>query len=378
MKTFAVLVITILSIPPTLSFSQTEIVQFSPEQEIYGNNYLHGYSSGRGDAGIAGENGLSGILLNPAGFTLDKKYELNFQYTVKTTQPWNNFFYANSQFAFRQNWFFSGYAAFGYKINKNFTAGFVYNNPASYLFYEGEVTGLYGESYDTYTRFHIHSFMIPFSYSSEKFSFGASIIFNQYVSHYYGLITTIQNPDGSQSDAADYANRFNAQIGAIYKPSPLFSVGITVTPGFKADVKTDFSYPPAQIKFIAKYPWRGGLGFAYQLPRSNVKLYADYNYVNTGIIDGYKDRHNFNIGMDYYASKYLTIRGGLFTFLIRGENTAHTYWIDPPSRMNQVFFTAGATYKFKNSDITASLMDSHFGGDRYTNTYLNISYSVGF
>ncbi len=360
------------------TFSQTEIPQFSPELEIYGNNYLHGYSSGRGDAGIAGENGLSGISINPAGFTMDKKYELNFQYTVKTTQPWNIFQNGSSQFAFRQNWYFSGYAAFGYKINKNFSAGFVYNNPASYLFYEGETTGLYGDSYDNYSRVHIHSFMIPLSYNAEKFSMGASIIFNQYVSHYYGLITTIQNPDGVQGDEAAYANHFNAQFGAIYKPSSLFSVGITVTPGFKTDVNTGFTYPPAQIKFVAKYPWRGGLGFTYSLPGSKVKLYADYNYVNTGIIEGYKDRHNFNIGADYYANKFLTIRGGLFTFLIRGENTANTSWIEPPSHMSQVFLTAGATLKFKNSDITASLMDSHIGGDRYTNTYLTLSYSVGF
>lgn len=359
--------------------SQTEIVDsyFSPIMEFYSNNYLGGYSSGRGNAGIASESGLSGVLLNPASLNLKKNSELNFQYTVKTIQPLD-FLYSNSDIAMRQNWFFSGSAGIAFKINKNINAGIMYSNPSSMLFYNGEVTQSNGTSFDQYSRFHIHSIRAPISIQFKKFSLGVSFIYNIYVNVSHGLITTLENPDGTDSDVTSSISRFNMQFGAIYRPFPSFSVGVTFTPGFKSTINTFYSPIPSNISFVARYPAKGGIGLSYEVPNTNIKLYADYNYINTKVIEGYKDWHNFNIGADFNIKKNITLRGGFFTYLRPEENTDNVQFIVSPSTYNQVFLTAGATFRFKDSDLTLSLLDSHISGGKIANTYLNVSFSPQF
>src|SRR5918912_3580903 len=89
MKTIITFLAILLSIHVTLSQSSSnEDIIISPFWDFYSTNYLSTKSSGKGYTGIASENDISGILLNPASVTFDTKYQMNVQYTFKTRQPW--------------------------------------------------------------------------------------------------------------------------------------------------------------------------------------------------------------------------------------------------------------------------------------------------
>jgi hypothetical protein len=386
MRTLAIGILLILIFSKNIySQQENDEFMFSPYWDIYGNNYLNGVNSGKGNTGIATENGISCASLNPASFSQKNKFDLNLQYTVKTIQPWNEPYYASSEMEIRQNWYFSVSVGLGYKVNKNLQVGLVYSNPLSYLFYYGTEPlndpHYPGDSVDNYNRVHVHQISVPISYSTGKFSFGLNLTYGFYIDQYHGLITTIEMPDGYEGDITARFNRFNVQAGAIFKPNDYLSIGATFTPGSKSAVHEENPNTlPAynSIVYVSKLPWHAGIGFEYKFPNSNIKLSGDYKYENTSIVTGFKDRFNLNLGAEFVLDKKFTLRTGFFTLMDDRTTTAYPNPYVPVSNHTQYFLTLGGTINFKNADLTASLLDSHISPGTIKNTYFNTSFSYHF
>ena len=56
--------------------------------DFYSNNRLSVINAGKGCTGIAGENEISGVLLNPASLNINKKFQLHAEYVYKTNVTW--------------------------------------------------------------------------------------------------------------------------------------------------------------------------------------------------------------------------------------------------------------------------------------------------
>lgn len=126
--------------------------------------------------------------------------------------------------------------------------------------------------------------------------------------------TSPSSPDESSSET-NTVSRFNIQAGIIYSPNKYFSAGLTFTPGFKADVQGIETISP-NYKFVSRYPMKLGAGLSYHIPESVLKFFVDYNFQKLSEISGFKDKHDFNFGTEYFVNKSLTLRGGFFTFLM--------------------------------------------------------------
>lgn len=347
----------------------------NPYWDFYAKNYLNGNCSGKGNTGIASENGIWGVMLNPGTLQTDTKFQFNIQYSYKTSQPWLRNVGLTNEMNLQQNWPFSGSAGLAYKINKNFQTGFIYSNPTSMNFSLGKIirTDEFGNeisSYDGLEKYSIHSFIIPFVFNIKNFSAGINLS--------YSLYRNVTNLEFSvNSDGTTFKfNRFNASLGITLMPYKGLRFGAVFTPGFKTNVDINIANV---IPNTSNFPWKAGLGIEYQIAKSNVKLSADYNYANiSSVSTSYRDRHNINIGAEYALKNNLTLQAGLFTIFDNRKDVSGIRWIDPVGEYTQYFVTFGASMKVKNFNINASILDSHISPGIIKNTYVNIGLTSNF
>jgi hypothetical protein len=247
--------------------------------DFYGYNYLNTQSAGRGFAGIASENDISGILLNPASVNIEKKYQVNAQYTFKTTQKWLK----SDNISLKQQ-LFSGSLGFGYRINRHFQTGFVYNNPASH-YYGAEIIksdpfGFESSRYYYFVNNSFHSFNVPFAYSGNNFRAGLNISYS-YTRYTIPreAITTLNNPMGfsTGSDFSAASSFIRAQTGLIYVLNENVTIGVSVTSGGRSKVKQTYPDGSTSDTMTAVQPWKAGAGIEYNIPQTKLKLLADYN-----------------------------------------------------------------------------------------------------
>lgn len=347
----------------------------TPFWDFYTTNYLSTQSSGRGFTGIASVNDISGILLNPASINIPNKYQINVQYTYKTRQQWLPSINL-PDLAIKQQ-LFSGSIGFGYRINKQFQTGFIYNNPSSLYFNIGPIiqTNEYGNEigrYDLYYDLVNHSFNVPFVYTSNEFSLGLNL--NYLISRYIiprGGITTIGNPSGYSTgdNFSATASIFKAHAGFIYNFMNGLSIGATVSSGGKSTAK--YKYPDGtEISNVkVNFPWKAGFGFQYSLPKTSWKISADYNYTNTSVQNNLKDRHDFHFGVENVLNNHWTVRGGFFTLLDYRNN--NLMWLDPVGDYNQYFLTLGTSYQKNNFIFNLAVLTSQISTGIIKNTYVN-------
>ncbi|MEO8514884.1 MAG: outer membrane beta-barrel protein, partial [Ignavibacteria bacterium] len=284
-------------------FSQTEEIDdlnFSPVEDFYKLNYLNGKSDGKGNTGIASENDISAVYLNPAALELNNKFQLNIQYTYKTTQSITLPFYNSGITYDLKHIFPSAFIGFGYKINKKFQTGFIYNNT-------GSMRRVYTNGFETidgqevYNNFVIHSFGIPVTYKFNNFKFGVIADLKLYTVEYNG-VSTINDPNGNYTITINLLS-FYWRFGLKYDANKNLSIGATVTPGFSTEIhyNNDIFITPRFVN-ISKYPLKIGGGIEYRLMKNKLKFAADYNFEQLSKIQGYKDKHDVNLGVEYMAN----------------------------------------------------------------------------
>jgi len=369
------LAICLLMFPSSIAFSQSdhEDIMINPFWDFYSFNYLSTQSSGKGFTGVASENDISGVIINPASINIEKKFQINAQYTYKSNQPWLPAL-GISDISLKQQTF-SGSLGFGYRINKNFQIGFLYNNPSGYYFDLGEfiITDEFGNEigrYDAYYNFTQHTFNLPFVYSGGGFKVGTNLSYSVYRNATPGFITTIQNPEGYlyEDDIAGKTELLRAQLGFIYSSNFGLSIGSSVTSGGKSIVK--YKFPTGFEPFMdASFPWKVTAGVQYKVPKTSWFLNADYNYFGTSVRDNLRDRHDFHFGIENSINKSWTLRAGFFTLFDYRSDEVN--WVDPVGEYDQYFATFGGSYKNKGITVNLAVLTSEFSGGMIKNTLVN-------
>lgn len=374
-----VLILTLM-FTASLVYSQSDEIEsylLGPTQDFYGSNYLNGPNAGRGNTGVAGENDLSGALMNPAAFTLNKKYSFNLQYTYKTTNEVSYTYEMGPSFRYDLKHVAPALqGGFGMKLMKNLNAGIVYSNSSSLKFLFKDF-GAPETNVETSESVVIHSVNIPIVYNFGQISLGVDPNFC-YTNAVYKGVSTISQPDGS-GEAASHYSRFNVQIGLKVAPGNGLSFGLTFTPSYTAEVKSEDQLFPTSSKVVTTSPFRVSAGFEFTGAKQKFRLSADYNFQQTSVLRGYKDKHDFNIGGEYSLNKSTTLRAGFFTiFDIRDFDNKTTSFPGKAGDFTQYFLTCGVSYKVNNFDISASILDSHVSMGLVKLTVINAGFTYGF
>ncbi len=371
----------ILTLMFTASFvySQSEFENYllGPTQDFYGYNYLNGPNAGRGNTGVAGENDLSGALLNPAAFTVNKKYSFNLQYTYKTTNEVSYTYEMGSSYRYDIKHIPpTVQGGFGMKLMKNLNAGVVYSNCSSLKFVFKDY-GFGTSSDETSESVVVHSINVPVVYDLGAIKLGVNPSFC-YTRAFFKGVTTIIQPDGTD-DVTSHYSRFNVQVGLKIVPGNGTSFGLTFTPSYTAEVKSDDQLVPSGSTPVTTSPFKVSAGFQYTGAKQKFRLSADYNFQQTSVLSGYKDKHDFNIGGEYSLNKSTTLRAGFFTvFDIRDFDDERTGFPGKAGDFTQYFVTCGISYKVNNFDISASLLDSHVSMGLIKLTIINAGFTYGF
>jgi long-subunit fatty acid transport protein len=346
----------------------------NPFWDFYSFNYLSTQSSGKGFTGAATENDLSGLLINPASVNIEKKFQVNAQYTYKSNQPWLTGLAFTDWYIKQQT--FSGSIGFGYRIDKNFQIGFLYNNPAGYYLDLGEIirTDSLGNEigrYELYYNFNQHAFNLPFIYSAGSFKLGTSLSYTIYRSSTPGLISTPENPEGYlyEDDIIGETEILKAQFGFIFSSPFGFSIGSSVTSGGKSIVKYKFPSTGNEAYNDASFPWKVTAGAQYRVPKTSWTFSADYNFIGTSVRNNLRDRHDVHFGIENNITKNWTLRAGFFTLFDYRSDDAN--WFDPVAEYDQYFVTFGGSYKSKNVTVNLSVLTSEFSSGMIKNTIVN-------
>ena len=93
---------------------------FSPVEDFYKLNYLNGKNDGKGNTGIAADNDISSAYLNPAAIELKRKFQLNLQYSYKSTLGITIPLFNSGISYDLKHMFPVVYLGFGYKLSNNF------------------------------------------------------------------------------------------------------------------------------------------------------------------------------------------------------------------------------------------------------------------
>lgn len=351
--------------------------------DFYSNNRMATINAGKGYTGIAGKNDISGIVLNPASLSVDKKFQIHGEYVYKSDVPWGRTF--NPGFgemnltATHPSFMLSG----AYKITDYLQTGLLWNTANSRRLDMGEFifTNEFGQEIsrvDAYQNMSISTLMLPVVYNyKNKIKAGINFI-GLYYHGYLNYITTLKNPGVAQDAKVDVLN-FNVQIGFVYSPFKNLSVGGTFTPQVKQLFKWCASDGTTFTNFASNiFPMKLGIGAEYGFSKVPLRVSFDYNYINTSKQDGLKDRNDINIGVEYDFLKQLTIRTGFFTLKDYRQNEANLFYIDPIGKYDEYFLTVGFTYKVKKFSASLALMDSHISTGLIQQTLLNGGITMDF
>jgi len=351
-------------------FSQPNDVLINPYWYFYSDNHLDAVSSGKGRTGIGSLGDISSVSINPASFDIDKKYQVNVQYTYRTNQPWLQGL-GISDLYLKQN-VFSGLAGFGYKVNKELNIGLVYSNPYSMDINLGEIirTNEFGQElgrYEAVDRYSAHNFSVPLSYKFKSFRVGLTL---NYTLHrrYFNL---------EYDNFVIKFDRFNADAGILVD----ITEGLTFGLKFRPEAKGQAKYYSDSTLLIDEYtdvllPMQIGTGISYTLQKNNLTFAADYTFTHGSKIDGQSDQHNFNFGVQYPLNKYWTIRGGFFN--TPEPRDLNSNYGNLQESYSQLFLTAGASVKSDIAIFTFAVMDSHISSATLKYTFINCGFSLNF
>jgi long-subunit fatty acid transport protein len=351
-------------------YSQRNDPLINPYWNFFSDNHLDAVSSGKGRTGIGEVGDISSTVMNPAAFEIEKKYQVNVQYTYKTNQPWLQGL-GISDLYLKQN-VFAGIAGFGYKLNKHLNAGLVYSNPYSMDINVGEIirTNEFGQEigrYEAYEKYSSHNLSIPISYKFKKFRIGITLnytLHRRYFNFEYEKFVV-------------KFDRFNADAGILVDISEHLTFGLKFRPEAKGQAK----YYSDSISQIDEYtdvllPMQIGTGVSYTIPMNKLNFAADYTFIQGSKIEGLSDQHWFNFGIQYPLNKYWTIRGGFFN--APEPRDFKTSYINPEESYSQFFLTAGASVKSDIAVFSLAIMDSHISSSTLKYTFITGGLNLNF
>jgi hypothetical protein len=318
--------------------------------EFYSTNVLSAVSAGKGNTGVASSGDVGLIYLNPATLNINKKFQVNAGYNLKS----------DATERLRQN-IFSFSVAGAYRLNKNFQVGFAYQNDFNC---KRSFHGIRIPE-DTEFSFETHSLKIPLVYSHKWIRLGLNM-------NLMNLSSSVQGLSGNLW-------KINPEIGIIVTPIPEFSLGLSFYSGFSGDIKYHYDNFNDEYLYYVKFPNRIKAGTEIRLYDNKLKLSFDYHYANTSSIELLKDQNNYHIGLDYSINKNWNLRCGFFTIFNFLENPypIRYYFSNDINHSDLYFATVGTTYKYQNYSFNLGIMDNIVQNSREI-SYFVINFGAGY
>ncbi len=331
---------------------------------FYSRNLPSAWAAGRGYTGVAGNGDLSLSVINPAAVDLPNVWEVFYEYQSKDDIKINEYDQNLKYSEFNP----AGTFGIGLKLNK-IQAGIVYyqRNSSDFstcikcLFNDVQV-----DSMNYHLKATITDFSIPVNYQiNDKFRLGASLILGKYESRdpapYIGQTGISHIVTGK----VDF-NMIRFKMGFVASPLQNFSIGASFMPEAKRDLKKEYGLCYGCVEYSdTTFPTEFNAGLNYTPQALPLKILVDYNFSNDSVYEELKDRHDFNVGIEYMYKNTLAIRTGFFTqhdyrdldYTVQNDDGTIDYW-DAGVSYDQYFITGGFTLNWKRLSFNAALMNS--------------------
>lgn len=342
----------------TACFSQpatTQDIIINPFWDFYAENRLSAINAGKGYTGVASINDISGASLNPASIVLLEKMQVTASYEFKSRI--NNWLHVD-QFDVKQ-YHPEMNVGVGYKFGNNLFTGLTYSNDNSFkLEYGPEIlfneNGIPVGSYIAYTKYTTNTISVPVAYRTRRLRAGISLS----AVNYHGFNNIANTLSGGEGNNSVDFWKFIPTLGVQVTPFDQFSIGATYSPPYQQRVKwSNMNVPEEEIAPVY-YPAKVKVGTEFRLLDNKLLFDLDYRFANTSRTYMFKDRHDFNFGVQYELEPELTVRGGVFTLLDYRTNDNGSNFADPIGSYDQYFLTLGATYKYRALSVSLSYISS--------------------
>jgi long-subunit fatty acid transport protein len=332
-----------------------------PVDDFYSLSFLNSVNAGKGNTGIASEGDISSVIINPASLKINNKYQFYLSYNVKTGFDYSVIPELTNKYSQSQP---SLSAGFAYKINDNFSTGFLYRNERNI----SNTYVIFGTE-DTKINLNQHTITVPFTYNYKCLQAGVNL--NLSLSHYYAEgLSTVNYPDGLKYMKANTISLI-PDFGVRLTPSKMFSFGLTFSPAVNFD--NNYSQDPPAVRnytTTTRFPMKLSAGAEFRTMEDRLKFSGEYRFEKMSDYPEWYDRNDFNLGVEYKATEKLALRTGVFTLLNAWRNRADA------SEYDQYYLTFGASYTYRSFGFHAAVVSSSIiKNTKFSHSIINIGTS---
>lgn len=149
----------------------------------------------------------------------------------------------------------------------------------------------------------------------QTMKFAPSISFEPNEKFSLGLAVHIDYSNLDLRNGSSFNYGLGVQLGAIYKPSDMVSLGVTYVSPQEVDYKNVLNLDGALFDLKLESPQQVGIGIAIEPVKDMLLIEADGRWINWANATGYddfdwKDQWVFGIGAQYKPTKQLALRAG--------------------------------------------------------------------
>lgn len=372
-------ILMIVSVIFMVGLFSTEVTYSAPEfmqayYNAYSQNYINTLASGRGNTGVAKEENVENVLLNPAGFSTNHT-EMYIEFMAKPEQReighnHEENYQANQPFTF---------IGFGFTALNNLSSALYYSMPNS-IKYERYAIDDYGTALIQYRKpqYNHYSFGFANSYMLNNLSLGFDANYN-----IHSIDNMLINGSSSKIDINEGCFSFNT--GLLYKVNNRLNLGLAYK--HSSEVNFESEYKDWDVTVPAKL----SAGLSYYYSKDSVINLDFERRMNSQMSEHYDDLNIVKLGLEQqirnsiirFGAMYIpsTFSGQVQTPIAQLDSQIIPHYpnnynggIENILKNNQTFLTIGYTLNLE--ELTFNLSGMQAIASEIKTTQLSLSIGV--
>jgi hypothetical protein len=365
---------------------------FSVFWDFYSENDIGARVWAMGGAGAANVNDLTAMVVNPAAFVLDNRFEFYFEVLSKNRNRWLKVVH-QSDYYLKSPTVLPAFIGFGYKITDRLYGGLAFSSAKYYKLDLGdvllmppalatmhphdifqnrelvwsinlEVTGgifLGGNLNYDWMSLDMRGYYIPDPFEPSTLCPLARKSDVEFVNFKLGTLVEVDR-------VLNFGERGKMSVGMVYTAQKSFETETKWTFGDYAEVERfGKTVLPARLEAGLK---------VCDLPFP-VNFAGDVKYSHYSKIENLVDRWDIHLGFEWEATESIAFQLGYFTRL--DYRNPDRNWLDEVGEYDQHFLTAGVRISLDDYLLQISVRDSHLlSSGLIESTQISLGAGIGF
>jgi len=371
-------------------------MHYSVFWDFYSTNDMGARVWAMGGAGVANVNDVTAMVINPAAFDFDDRFQIYFEVLNKSKNRWMKVI-PRSGYYLESRSVLPTFVGFGYNIAERVTTGLGYASPEYYKMDLGEMPlpppimePPLDQTMHPYDKFELRQLVWPIKFEASRcVSLGVNLNYSFLSLDQWGYYTNdpqdwrTKIPITKVSDVHFLSFKLGALVGIsqlLNLQAGNVSLGMTYTPqeSFRPKVEWRSSMYYWEESFGETIlPRRLELGMRISDLSFPLNFAGDVKFHDNSEIEDLVDRWDIHLGCEWESTDNLAFQFGYFARL--DYRDPDVGWLDEVGEYDQHFLTAGVRISLYDYLLQFSIRDSHLlSSGLIETTQMSVGGGVGF